>query len=159
MMSSLQSAFVSIVLATSAVLGARVASADGREIATKAKVGSSMPTRVKETALAHVVEKRRPVGEALAFAPGDTVHALAVLENPVAPTTVEMFWKRDGELRSRVKLDVRRGKGWRTWSRHRLASTDLGMWTVEIRNEDGTLLEELAFEVLPSLTLPQVSER
>lgn len=159
MISSFRSAFVSIALATSALMSAGVASADGREAAAKVKVSSSMPTRVKEAALAHVVEKRRPVGEALAFAPGDTVHALAVVENPVAPTTVEMFWKRDGELRSRVKLEVGRGKGWRTWSRHRLATTDLGMWTVEIRNEDGTLLEELAFEVLPSLMLPQVSER
>lgn len=160
MRSSIQSVLVSLVLSASAVVAAvPVASAESPRVSQKTDALSSQPPRVKESALAHVIEGRKAVGEALAFAPGDTVHALAVVENPAAKSAVEMFWKRDGEVRSRVKLDVGRGKGWRTWSRHRIGTRDLGAWTVEIRAEDGTLLEELAFEVVPSAAMPQVSER
>ena len=104
--------------------------------------------RVVESSLSHAVEKRHAVGEAIAFAPGESVYALAVVENRGPGATVEMFWKRDGVVRSRVQLDVGTAKGWRTWSKHTVGKRDAGAWTVEVRSEGGTLLDTLAFEVL-----------
>lgn len=122
---------------------------------TRAKVAKSAPLcapfAVKEARLAHDVAERRTVGEADVYEPGDTVHALAVVRNPGDRAPIEMIWKRDDVVRSRVKLDVGTSAGWRTWSKHRLGKKDLGAWTVEIRSEDGSLLETLSFEVTRSI--------
>jgi hypothetical protein len=106
---------------------------------------------VTAVTLSHAVERRRAIGEALAFEPGDVVHALAVVKNPGARAPIEMVWKRDGAVRSRVSLEVGTAKGWRTWSRHTLRKGDIGAWTVEVRAEDGSLLETASFEVTRSI--------
>ncbi len=111
------------------------------------------PIEVREVSVAHAVEGRHSVGEAAVFEPGDTVHALAVVKNPGAKAPIEMVWIRDGVVRSRVNLSVGTTKGWRTWSKHTLRGGDVGAWTVEVRAEDGTLLEATHFEVARTLAL------
>jgi hypothetical protein len=111
--------------------------------------------RVVTSTLSHAVEGRHPVAEAIAFEPGDTVFALSVVENLGPKGQIEMTWKRDGLVRSRVSLDVGSAKGWRTWSKHTLSKKDAGAWTVEVRSVDGTLLDSLAFEVA---TMPSVAD-
>ncbi len=113
--------------------------------------GTCAPLAVKDARLSHAVEKRQAVGEADVYEPGDTVNALVVMHNEGPEVPVEMVWKRDGAVKSRVRLDVGTGKGWRTWSRHTVGARDVGAWTVEVRAEDGSLLDTLSFEVARSI--------
>lgn len=113
--------------------------------------------RVLTSSLATAVEAREPTGIASAFAAGTgEVYAWFQLENPGPPTAVTLTWLRDGEARAEVSLEVGTSPRWRTWARRRLAPTDAGAWTAELRDGSGALLDSLRFTVSapsPSLGL------
>jgi hypothetical protein len=60
---------------------------------------------------------------------------------------VTLTWLRDGAPRATVSLEVGTSPRWRTWARRRLAPTDAGAWTAELRDPSGALLETLSFTV------------
>jgi hypothetical protein len=63
--------------------------------------------------------------------------------------TVQHRWYRDGRLHRSVELRVHANMsgGYRTYSRHIMASESAGNWRVELRSEDGALLHEERFTV------------
>jgi hypothetical protein len=116
---------------------------------------ASAPPRVLSSALAADVTAREPAGVASAFTAGtDQVYAWFQLENAGPPTAVTVTWLRDGEARAEVSLEVGTSPRWRTWARRRLAPTDAGAWTAELRDPSGALLDTLHFTVsAPSPTI------
>jgi hypothetical protein len=63
-------------------------------------------------------------------------------------TTIEHRWYRDDRLHQRVPLRIRaNGSGFRTYSRTTIGSERAGTWKVELRTQDGQLLDERTFEV------------
>jgi hypothetical protein len=65
------------------------------------------------------------------------------------PTKVEHRWYHEEQLIQTVTLDIgaNQGPGYRTYSRHTISSDRAGNWRVEIRSQDGTVLDEERFVV------------
>ena len=62
--------------------------------------------------------------------------------------TIEHRWYRDGRLEQRVPLRVQANpSGFRTYSQTRISPERTGTWKVELRSQDGELLDEKAFVV------------
>ena len=62
--------------------------------------------------------------------------------------TIEHRWYRDGRLEQRVPLRIRANPGgFRTYSQTRINADKTGSWKVELRTDEGQLLEEKAFTV------------
>jgi len=66
-----------------------------------------------------------------------------------ANTTVQHRWYRDGRVQRVVRLRVTAspGTGYRTFSSTTIGAERAGDWRVELRAEDGTLLQEARFVV------------
>jgi Protein of unknown function (DUF2914)/Tetratricopeptide repeat len=63
-------------------------------------------------------------------------------------TTVQHRWYKDDHLRQTVTLHVQANRaGYRTFSRTFMTSESAGSWRVELRGEDGALLDEERFTV------------
>ncbi|MEZ4268445.1 MAG: DUF2914 domain-containing protein [Myxococcota bacterium] len=131
-----------------------LAVAPAPELAPRAVVAADAPApeavalQVLNSALGTGVEAREPTGVAAAFTAGaDQVYAWFQVENAGPPTTVTLTWLRDGEARASVSLEVGTSPRWRTWARRRLAPTDAGEWTAELRDASGALLQTLNFAV------------
>jgi hypothetical protein len=61
-------------------------------------------------------------------------------------TTIEHRWYRDDRLEQRVPLRIRANpSGFRTYSQTRISRP--GKWKVEVRSQDGQLLDEKTFAV------------
>ncbi|MFT7621022.1 MAG: hypothetical protein ACI9WU_000183 [Myxococcota bacterium] len=92
------------------------------------------------------VDHRSPIGASGTFAEG-VVWAWVRVKNSGDRSQVRMIWKHDGEVRSRMDLDIGTSSGWRTWSRKTMTADDAGPWTVETWTWDGRLLDTMEFEV------------
>ena len=106
---------------------------------------------IVDDAIATGVVKREPVGVSAHF--GDDAGVLwawVQVRNLKAPSQVTMVWRHEGEVRSRVTLDVGVSPRWRTWSRKSVGAKDHGEWTVEVLSPDGETLRTLKFELSPS---------
>jgi hypothetical protein len=65
-------------------------------------------------------------------------------------TTIEHRWYRDGRLHQTVPLRIRANpSGFRTYSRTGITADRSGSWKVELRAQDGQLLDEKTFVVQP----------
>ncbi len=64
-------------------------------------------------------------------------------------TQVHHLWYHEGDLISRVVLDVR-SSSWRTWSRVSLTPEDVGAWAVEVTDPRGRVIERLEFVIVES---------
>jgi len=63
-------------------------------------------------------------------------------------TTIEHRWYRDDRLHQRVPLRIRaNASGYRTFSRTTVTADRTGTWKVELRSQDGQLLDEQTFSV------------
>jgi Protein of unknown function (DUF2914)/Tetratricopeptide repeat len=63
-------------------------------------------------------------------------------------TTIEHRWYRDDRLYQRVPLRIRANpSGFRTYSQTRISADRAGKWKVELRSQDGQLLDEKTFAV------------
>jgi hypothetical protein len=63
-------------------------------------------------------------------------------------TTIEHRWYRGGKLEQRVPLRIRANpSGFRTYSQTRMSAASTGTWKVELRAEDGQLIDEKTFAV------------
>jgi hypothetical protein len=105
---------------------------------------------VVESALAHGVSKRRPVRPATEFMVGDVAWAWVSVKNTGDAQPATMVWSRDGQVRSRLTLEIGTSARWRTWSRRTLRSADVGAWRVEVQDQRGDVIHTLTFEVVPA---------
>lgn len=63
-------------------------------------------------------------------------------------TMIEHRWYRGDRLEQRVPLRIRANpSGFRTYSQTRISPEKTGTWKVELRTDDGQLLDEKRFEV------------
>ena len=109
---------------------------------------SDGPLAIVDTALGIDVEDRMPVGVATHFGQDvGKVWAWARVKNAGEPTQIQMVWKREGVVKSRLTLDVGTSSGWRTWSRKTMRTKDVGRWTVEITGPDGEMLDVMTFDI------------
>lgn len=107
---------------------------------------------VVDSAVATGVVKRVPQGADDTFeANVGTLWGYIKVKNTEAPSQVTMVWKREGKVRTKIDVSVGVSPGWRTWSRQQIRPRDAGRWTVETFAADGTLLDSMAFDVLPVL--------
>lgn len=82
------------------------------------------------------------------LAPGPLVFYTKVASGRDA--TIEHRWYRDGRLHQRVPLRIRANpSGFRTFSRTSVTADRSGSWKVELRTQDGQLLDEKTFVVQP----------
>jgi hypothetical protein len=80
------------------------------------------------------------------LAPGPLVFFTRVAST--RDTTIEHRWYRDDRLHQRVPLRIRaNASGFRTYSRTAITPDRTGKWKVELRSQDGELLDEKTFAV------------
>jgi len=98
-----------------------------------------------EAQVATAVVDRMPQGAATTFPA--TVGELYVWSSitDAAGTSIQHVWMHDGNEYP-VTLAIG-GSPWRTWSSKAIPPEWAGDWTVEIRAQDGTVLETLSFTV------------
>ena len=98
------------------------------------------------------VERREPVAASAVFGDHDEkVYAFVEVSNESDEdkTLLVHFIGPDGQVSGGIELRIpAAAPRWRTWAYTRNA-TKAGLWRVEIRSEDGTLLGALPFEVEP----------
>ncbi len=95
------------------------------------------------------VQDREPQG--VDFAPradGERIYAHLKLLNKGEAQQVKITWKLAGKNFHHFYLNVGRSAQWRTWAYLTLDEAKLGPWTVEVRDEEGTLLAAMPFLVL-----------
>lgn len=101
---------------------------------------------------APAIENREPAGATGLFGHHDErVYAFVELSNEseTDETLLVHFIGPDGQVSGGIELRVpAQTPRWRTWAYTRNAK-EPGLWRVEIRNEDGSLLGALPFEVEP----------
>jgi hypothetical protein len=70
------------------------------------------------------------------------------IKSPSA-TTIQHRWYQDNHLRQAVdlRIDANQSAGYRTFSRYLMQIESGGNWRVEVRSQDGVLLDEERFEV------------
>jgi hypothetical protein len=62
-------------------------------------------------------------------------------------STITMIWKKNGKTKLSVTLPVGRSYGWKTWSKKGIGKNDAGVWTVEVTDTNGTVLQTLSATV------------
>ena len=100
---------------------------------------------ILEAETASEVEDRETVGATDSFSQGDEINAWMKVQNPNGSTTLEIAWKVDGNELHTFDLDVDDSWGWRTWAQ--MTASQAGDWEVDIRDDDGDVLETLSFTV------------
>ena len=104
--------------------------------------------KVVDSAIAQGVTRRVPEGIGHIFGTeAGTLTAWVAIDNPGDPTTITMVWRRDGEVRSTLRLDVGTSPRWRTWSRTRIRDFDVGQWNVEVYDAQGILVDTMEFTI------------
>ena len=58
------------------------------------------------------------------------------------------IWYRDGNLKAKVSIRVRKGKEIPAVSHREVASSDKGTWKIEITDSDKKILDVVIFEVV-----------
>ena len=97
------------------------------------------------------VDQRRPVDVKETFTTkDDKVWVWLQLKNKGPATTVDLVWKKDGQRKWKVDLNVGHGRRWRTWARKSIHRVNVGAWTVEVHDAAGNVLDTLAFNVKSS---------
>ena len=136
-----KSLFVFVV--TAFVLASSPVFADDDDAGDDAPAGGELAVLEAETAAD--VDDRKPNGTSDSFSEGDSVNAWMKVQNPDGDTTLSVVWKVDDNELHTFDLDVGESWGWRTWAQMTVSQT--GDWEVEIQDEDGEVLETLAFSV------------
>jgi hypothetical protein len=94
------------------------------------------------------VANRNPVDAKSTFSMrDDKVWVWLQLQNSGPSTQVDLVWKKDGEKKWTVDLNVGHGRRWRTWARKSIRRVNVGSWTVEVHDLEGNVLETVAFNV------------
>lgn len=105
---------------------------------------------IQRLVTASEVERREPVAASAVFGDHDEkVYAFVEVtnESDEDKTLLVHFIGPDGQVSGGIELRIpAEAPRWRTWAYTRNA-TKTGLWRVELRSEDGTLLGALPFEV------------
>jgi hypothetical protein len=111
---------------------------------------------IVESAFGVGVEDRTPVGVGTTFdTAADKVWAWVKINNGGAPTTIQMVWRRDGEVAATVSLKVGTSSGWRTWSNKNVHGWDIGAWEVDVLDANGTLVDSMSFDIVRAAHVEQ----
>lgn len=95
------------------------------------------------------IEDRQLVGEGARFeADGGRVYARIVVDNPGPDAALAMVWRRDGRVIQSLPVEVGTSPRWRTWSYKTMRKHDVGQWTVEVLDAEGTAIAQAAFTVV-----------
>ncbi len=95
------------------------------------------------------IADRQLVGEGARFeADGGRVYARIVVDNPGPKAALAMVWRRDGRIIQSLPVNVGTSPRWRTWSYKTLGKRDVGQWTVEVLDAEGTAIARAAFTVV-----------
>lgn len=133
--------------------------APARKAPTTAAVGAAAVRTMEvtsdlgviESATALRVEQRTPIGVSETFRTDvGKVWAYIRVKNQLEPTKVTMVWKKGGEEKFRIDLNVGTSHGWRTWSRKTITARDTGDWTVEVLSAEGDELHSFGFRIVPA---------
>ena len=95
------------------------------------------------------VKDREP--EQVDFAPsanGERIYAYLKLFNKGEERQVKITWKLAGKNFHHITLNVGRSARYRTWAYMTLDEAKQGPWTVEVRDDEGTMLAVMPFMVL-----------
>ena len=97
--------------------------------------------------IAGSVEDLEPVGAVNAFSSStEKVYCFLEAKDIVEDTEIALLWYHEGTNKAVVKLTLRKGSRWRTYSSKKLGGLT-GAWTVELQANDGNVLETVAFTV------------
>ena len=106
------------------------------------------PLAVTAGKLAPAVEAREPIGAAAEF---DTsvgaLYAWVKVKNLGEASTITMVWKKNGKTKLAVTLPVGHSYGWKTWSKKGIGKNDAGLWTVDVQDANGAVLQTLSVKV------------
>lgn len=107
---------------------------------------SSQTPVIRRLEIARSIRHRRPVGISRRFKVKDErLWGYIEVSNLERPSHVWMEWRREDELRSKLKIRVGVSKRWRTWSWQRLTFNDVGRWEVRVISAEGDTLSQTHF--------------
>jgi len=102
---------------------------------------------VARMVLCEGVVDREPSNASEDFSPDiNRVYCFTEIRNADGPTTVTHRWYHGENLMAEVPLSVQ-GERYRTWSSKQIVPQATGEWRVEVVDESGTSLQEIAFRV------------
>ena len=115
------------------------------------KTTTNYRMEVLESTIAREVEDRKPQGRGRRFDAdvGQVWAWVKVSNRGDEANPITMIWKHEGKQRFKTELNVGVSKGWRTWTRKKIAKDQTGEWRVEVRDPSGSLLDELKFTIGP----------
>jgi hypothetical protein len=93
------------------------------------------------------VVAREPVEPAETFPPEvGTIYFYTQFLDIGGPTTLVHAWVYKGQTVAEVELYVE-GKSWRTWSSKKIMPHQTGEWTVEVRDDNGGVIDSAKFTI------------
>ena len=111
-----------------------------------------MMTHINRLLLADAIEAREPIAHiGDVGANGDRVYLFMDARNPSGPdTTLTVTWTFDGDATREVTQIVEVGPSprWRTWVAKRFFARDVGVWHVEVFDENDTFVDMVSFQVV-----------
>jgi hypothetical protein len=103
---------------------------------------------VERLVVAAGVKHRLPVGIEQRFSDVERVWGYLEVRHSGPPTDLWMEWLHEGEMRSRLLVNVVESEHWRTWSWQRLRpQRDGGRWEVRVTTASGEVLASAPFLV------------
>jgi len=103
--------------------------------------------QVENSAIGEDVVNREVVGQGDSFSASvGKLYCFSKIANIDSHTNVVHAWYYGSEERARVSLNVN-PPAWRTYSSKIIQAHEIGVWRVEILDQDGNLLDTVRFQV------------
>ena len=103
--------------------------------------------QVENSTICEDVVNREVVSEGASFSASvGKLYCFSKIANIDSNTSVVHAWYYGSEERARVSLNVN-PPAWRTYSSKIIQAHEIGVWRVEILDQDGNLLETVRFQV------------
>lgn len=110
----------------------------------------SSPMLVNEIVICREVSGRQPIGSGDRFpSSAESIFCFTSIRN-LNPEKQKVIheWRLNGNLMSRVPMDLYFSFNWRCWSQITINSDREGTWTVAVLDTAGNTLEETAFQIV-----------
>lgn len=112
-----------------------------------AAVAFASTVRVENAAMGEDVVNREVVSQGASFSTSvGKLYCFSKIANIDSHTNVVHAWYYGSEERARVSLNVS-PPAWRTYSSKVIQAHEIGVWRVEILDQDGNLLDTVRFQV------------
>jgi hypothetical protein len=103
--------------------------------------------KVTRMVLCDGVENREPTNASVDFTPDvNRVYCYTEIKDAGDPCTISHRWYYGEQLMAEIPLNVQ-GARYRTWSSKQIVPKATGEWKVEVVDDSGTQLGEIAFRV------------